>query len=361
LSLEEKIAQIDFEYHSDITKQGFQRTLGFMPTLKCNIQCDHCITESGPFRKEVMPKKDLLKWIEDASHIKTIKRICLTGGEAFLLYDHVCEAVSLASSLGLRAGVVSNGFWGITEEKATNFLNPIKSSLAYLDISVDRYHGPYIPVEYAKNALAAAKKLGIKIKLRIAYLYDREEECIALENSFKGILEHTEIDAQPIVPLGRAATMIPREHLFTYDPTGLQCLTVGLPVIYPDGSMYACCGPSKHVRANQDDNPLVIGNLYKNSLLELIEASNENFLFHFIRTKGPSAMFDIIDNHQKEKVSCDHICDACIKMFSDPKLRLELKEALKKPEIIKEIALQRLLMFGEPDLIKFINNTKKAV
>jgi hypothetical protein len=95
--------------------------------------------------------------------------------------------------------------------------------------------------------------------------------------------------------------------------------------------------------------------------LELIEASNENFLFHFIRTKGPSAMFDIIDNHQKEKVSCDHICDACIKMFSDPKLRLELKEALKKPEIIKEIALQRLLMFGEPDLIKFINNTKKAV
>jgi len=93
----------------------------------------------------------------------TVETIYLEGGEPFLYYPVMVRAAKEAAALEFRVGLLSNVYWATTVEDAIEWLRPLKGLLHNLTISTDRFHyGETVSVQ-ARNAQAAAERLGIPI------------------------------------------------------------------------------------------------------------------------------------------------------------------------------------------------------
>ncbi|HBC91456.1 MAG TPA: hypothetical protein DCZ10_00740 [Pelotomaculum sp.] len=80
-------------------------------TKKCNASCRHCGFNSGPGSSETMTEEEAKYYIGSARNLVSLKMVSFTGGEPFLYYPLVYEAMSFARALGLTSEIVSNSFW----------------------------------------------------------------------------------------------------------------------------------------------------------------------------------------------------------------------------------------------------------
>lgn len=101
--------------------------------------------------------------LEEASKIGTVKWIYFEGGEPFLFYPLMIEGVKIARSMGFKVGVVTNGYFGISEEDAKIWLKPLlEAGISDLSISDDSFHNDE-EVNPAKLVLNAAERLGLPV------------------------------------------------------------------------------------------------------------------------------------------------------------------------------------------------------
>ena len=101
----------------------------------------------------------ILKEAEEAE----IEWIFFEGGEPFLYYPVLVEAVRRAASAGFRVGILSNCYWAIDFEDALEWLKPFAGLVQDFRVSSDLYHYSEVLSQQARNATAAAKKLGIPV------------------------------------------------------------------------------------------------------------------------------------------------------------------------------------------------------
>ena len=78
------------------------------PTLRCNLACHHCYSESGPARQETLALSVIDRVLADARDLG-YDVLSLSGGEP-LLYRAMPELVGRARNLGYRVQIVTNGF-----------------------------------------------------------------------------------------------------------------------------------------------------------------------------------------------------------------------------------------------------------
>jgi MoaA/NifB/PqqE/SkfB family radical SAM enzyme len=94
--------------------------------------------------------------------VESITTVYFEGGEPFLFYPLLLEGVKIADEKGFQIGIVTNGFWGISEEDAVHWLKPfLPYRITDLSISDDQFHYNQDEPNHAKNAVAAMKKLNI--------------------------------------------------------------------------------------------------------------------------------------------------------------------------------------------------------
>ncbi len=130
----------------------------FLLTYLCTYDCDHCFLYCGPHEKGTFTLKNVEEVLRQARDLGTIETIYLEGGEPFLFYPLMLESARAASSLGFKVGVVTNGYWAVSEQDAEHWLRPLADlNVSDLSISDDELHGA---PNAAQNALKAAKKLG---------------------------------------------------------------------------------------------------------------------------------------------------------------------------------------------------------
>jgi hypothetical protein len=133
-------------------------------TYTCNYQCDHCFLACGPDAKGTFTRARIARVLDEAASLGTVDWIYFEGGEPFLYYPLLVEGIRMASAMGFKMGIVTNGYWATTEEDAELWLKPLRDlGISDLGISDDEFHGGESTDTPARRAIAAAKKLGLPV------------------------------------------------------------------------------------------------------------------------------------------------------------------------------------------------------
>jgi len=106
-------------------------------TYECNLECDHCFVWGGPRQPGTMSPEQIREVLEQSKRLGTVEWIYFEGGEPFLDYAKLVEAVQRANRMGFRVGIVSNGFWATTLAEAMVCLEPLAGLVEDLSVSSD--------------------------------------------------------------------------------------------------------------------------------------------------------------------------------------------------------------------------------
>ncbi|MFH1230242.1 MAG: radical SAM protein, partial [Planctomycetota bacterium] len=83
----------------------------FLLTYMCNLECEHCFLFCSPTSKGTFTLNQIRKVYDELTKIGTIKRVYFEGGEPFLFYPIMREALKIAHEMGLETGIITNSYW----------------------------------------------------------------------------------------------------------------------------------------------------------------------------------------------------------------------------------------------------------
>jgi MoaA/NifB/PqqE/SkfB family radical SAM enzyme len=113
------------------------RTLQIHVTRRCNLECRHCYTASGPSARETLDAALLREAITDAGALG-YRLITLSGGEPFL-YAPMAVLFSHVKALGLSASVVTNGMF-LDERRLAPLMGVLDLCVISLDGAPERHN-----------------------------------------------------------------------------------------------------------------------------------------------------------------------------------------------------------------------------
>ena len=93
-------------------------SLHILLTYRCNLTCDHCFVWGSPRQTGLMPPERVEQIMAQASQLGTITSVYFEGGEPFLVYATLLAGAREAKRRGFSVGIVSNGFWAASPERA---------------------------------------------------------------------------------------------------------------------------------------------------------------------------------------------------------------------------------------------------
>jgi hypothetical protein len=139
------------------------RGLHVLLTYTCNYECDHCFVWGAPDQSGTFSLSHLEDVLRQAEDVEGIHEIYFEGGEAFLYYPILVEAVRRAKEKGFWTGIVTNGYWATGLDEACAWLQPLATAgLDRLEISHDQYHGNGHGSSTSHPAVQAAVRLGLE-------------------------------------------------------------------------------------------------------------------------------------------------------------------------------------------------------
>jgi hypothetical protein len=131
-------------------------------TYKCALRCPHCFVFGSPRAKGTFDLAQIRSVLEQARQVESLQWIYFEGGEPFLRFSLLLQAIQRARSQGFNVGVITNGYFARTEETAVHYLEPlIKLGVADLTVSNDAYHYQAPGETPAQKTLKAATRLGL--------------------------------------------------------------------------------------------------------------------------------------------------------------------------------------------------------
>jgi MoaA/NifB/PqqE/SkfB family radical SAM enzyme len=298
-------------------------------TYRCPLRCRICLIEAGPDRKKDMPLSDVVNYLDQLQHLD-IRKVALTGGEPFTVYDLLLESLKHATTCGLTTSTGTSAYWAKTKEKAHELLKPLwENGLSSISFSADEWHQEFVPLEYVKNGIEAAREIGLEkviIQTTVTPQGERMKTTLSKLRSLGCDLKGVFLVETPATISGRAATVDPSQFLYFFEAEELAvpCRFIGTIVaIMPDGWMYPCC--------NAYPIGLKLGNARCNSLQEIIKAMISNPLVNVISSQGLHELARIVEDHKIPytfKTKYAGICHLCHDLLKDEPLAREVYAAL---------------------------------
>jgi MoaA/NifB/PqqE/SkfB family radical SAM enzyme len=276
----------------NLPEMPYLRNMGLVVTYKCQVACPHCIIEAGPNRKEETRLEDAFEWIKQIANYRDgyIKVLSLTGGEPFYDISKLAALSSFGEENGLFVSAVTNAFWASTPKKAVDTLKSVPS-IKMMAISADAYHQEEIPFERVKNAITAAKKLDVPFQIGVCTENQEDEKYKKIIQKLEKVTESDKIKTAITFPVGRALNINNLKYVTSVDPPISACSAGSSPIIFPNGNIIGCIGPVINIKSN---HPLLLGNLKKRSLEEILDDSEINPIYHAIRIWGPRKLISLI-------------------------------------------------------------------
>ncbi len=139
------------------------KIIGFhlLLTYQCTFACDHCFVWGSPFQSGVMTLENIRCILDQAQELGSVETIYFEGGEPFLYYPTLLEAVRESAGRGFQVGIVSNAYWATSEEDAYAALQPFAGLIQDLTVSSDLFHYGEETSSQVRHAQRAAERLGI--------------------------------------------------------------------------------------------------------------------------------------------------------------------------------------------------------
>jgi MoaA/NifB/PqqE/SkfB family radical SAM enzyme len=134
--------------------------LHILLTYQCTCECDHCFVWGSPWQTGTLTLEQIEQILAQAKEAG-VTSVYFEGGEPFLYYAILVQAVRKAADKGFSVGIVSNAYWAKSVADAEEWLRPFVGRLADLTVSSDLFHCNEAMGERPQNALVAAKWLNI--------------------------------------------------------------------------------------------------------------------------------------------------------------------------------------------------------
>lgn len=134
------------------------KELGVVVGYKCNFKCAHCCT--GHNRSEELSSSEKLAVISAINRYSP-RSLLFVGGETTLYRDMVNEIMSAVSDLpGRKVKITTNGYFAKSKKEAVKMLSSF-DKLTGIQLSYDRFHAEFLPIENVGHLFAACKDLGL--------------------------------------------------------------------------------------------------------------------------------------------------------------------------------------------------------
>ncbi|MBN1536324.1 MAG: radical SAM protein [Anaerolineales bacterium] len=271
--------------------------LHILLTYQCNFECDHCFVWGSPWQSGVMTMADIRDTLQQAKETGTVNSIYFEGGEPFLYYATLLKAVRMAHEMGFDVGIVSNGYWAISQEDAQAALEPFSGLLHDLSVSTDFFHYDEFISSQAKFSEEVARVLNIPLGTISIASPQESETCT---EAGRGTLPPGESD---VMYRGRAAVNLidkagrsPWES-FTECPYE-DLVEPGRIHMDPLGNLHICQG-------------IIIGNIREKPLKEICAEYDPQShpIVKVILNGGPAALVTQFDlPHEKGYADACHLC-----------------------------------------------------
>lgn len=138
------------------------KSIHLLLTYTCNFECDHCFLYCSPRASGTFTLSQIKEVISQVKKVTSISNIGFEGGEPFLFYPLLVEAVRLCSAQELATAIQTNNYWALDLDDAVLWLEPLaQAGLTTLEVSSDDFHHGSEPSQTVRNAVAAAKEIGL--------------------------------------------------------------------------------------------------------------------------------------------------------------------------------------------------------
>ena len=323
------------------------QTLALMLGYKCNARCRCCLWGDQLGRRETIDVEEAKQWIDEARQIADVQLLGFSGGESFLYRREMLDLATYAwQKHQLQTAASTNCFWASTKQRALSILTPLaETGLRQLLLSADDFHQEHVPVGRVKNALAAARELGIVATV----------QCIVTNTSRKladiredlGIEQDSElVHASEIfcTRIGWAASRIPPEEFPAREKALSEYCSMLRPlIITPEGDVYLCCGPAFAIPE------LRAGNLRQERLKEIVERAEWNPLFAALALgNGPVHLVSHLSGNTWSPLAdgtYSSSCEACFKILTTPGAATFLSGQLEPEQA--QLFLKRIILEQE--------------
>lgn len=344
-----------------INELPFLRCVGMIITYQCQISCRHCILECGPNRKEEMSLKDAHNWIDQLAEYDDhwVKILAISGGEPFIDLPRLKDIVQYADRKGFAVVVITNAIWATSVADAADLLDEIPE-IKHMAISTDEYHQEKIPIERVHNAIRASNERGLAVEVHLCT--DSLDNPIFIESNakLKEWLPENDIRISLALPYGNAREIIGinKELEMDHEPPPYACTSAATPLIYPDGKIVGCVGPIFSIPCQ---NPLLLGDLRKETVNDLLERAELNPILHILRLWGPRKLVSLlkeseIKNSLPYRYDQLGICPTCIRLMSDQSLVNEMWRTFTTKEYLNYIAYGRVYYLHEARMLELLLN-----
>ncbi|MDZ7373485.1 MAG: radical SAM protein [candidate division KSB1 bacterium] len=138
------------------------QSLGIILSYQCTNRCRHCLYSCSPRAREWMTIETLEAICDQLVHYRpTLRSIHLAGGEPFLRFDFLVQAVEMLNRYRLPlAYVETNAYWATSDQVARRKLEALrKAGLRAILISVSPFHAEFIPFERTERAIRIAEEV----------------------------------------------------------------------------------------------------------------------------------------------------------------------------------------------------------
>jgi MoaA/NifB/PqqE/SkfB family radical SAM enzyme len=266
--------------------------LHILLTYQCTYECDHCFVWGSPRQTGTLTLEQIHQILLQAKNAG-VASIYFEGGEPFLYYAILLQAVHQAADMGFSVGIVSNAYWAMSIADAEEWLRPFVGRLADLTVSSDLFHCSEALGEKPQNAMVAAKWLGIPTGMISVAQPDAE-----------AAQSHGQIeDESAVMVRGRAveklasrATSHPWEGFDSCPHEDLR--EPGRIHLDPLGNLHLCQG-------------LVIGNLFEKPLRQICEEYDVDThpICGPLLAGGPAALVSEYNlPHRSDYADACHLC-----------------------------------------------------
>ena len=270
--------------------------LHLMLTMRCLFSCEHCFVWGSPQQQDVFTLGELQEVLQQGCDLGTVEWIYFEGGEPFLYYPILVQAVENAAALGFKVGMVTNGYWAVSKRDALDWLSPFAGLVSDLSVSTDLFHYDDLISPQSRHALAAAHELDIPMGTIVC-----EQPGESRDGYGQPVGEP--IEGGAIMFRGRAAFQLAPQRANQPWGSFRECPherldDPGRVHVDPTGEVHLCQGIS-------------IGNLFNHPLKELIERyePDKHPIVGPLLDHGPAGLVEAYQlSHDGEYADACHLC-----------------------------------------------------
>jgi hypothetical protein len=223
----------------------------------------------------------------------------------------------------MDAIVISSAFWATSQDRAIQILRPF-SNIYMLGLSTDKYHEEFVPLDNIRNAVKAAREIGIR-RIEVQVTAFDEQEAVEIERKLGKDAEGVIFRSQSLWPIGQAAPFSKgqEQYLKSINDLDLAC-PMGAPMAGASGQLIGCCSALLNLG---EDNPIILGDLNTDSLTSLLNGAGSNPYYTFLKTFGLRPLVEQLDRDgvlKADTLKAMDVCHLCYELHNEPEIKLKL-------------------------------------